>query len=64
MVAHGSAHARQLLARSDRAGSAVVVSGVSVYADEQGEAYPRTAEVYGDRFVHAAEAAWPAGRPA
>ena len=36
MVAYGPEHARQLLALSDRVGSAVVVSSVSVYEDDKG----------------------------
>ncbi|MDL5200164.1 NAD-dependent epimerase/dehydratase family protein [Streptomyces sp. ALI-76-A] len=36
MVAYGPGHARQLLSLSDRVGSAVVISSVSVYEDDEG----------------------------
>lgn len=36
VVAYGPEHARQLLALADRVGSAVVVSSVSVYEDDEG----------------------------
>jgi nucleoside-diphosphate-sugar epimerase len=39
IVAHGSAHARQLTSLADRIGSAVVVSSVSVYEDGKGRGF-------------------------
>ncbi|MEU1555946.1 NAD(P)-dependent oxidoreductase [Streptomyces scabiei] len=44
VVAYGPAHARQLLARSDRVGSAVVVSSVSVYEDDKGRTFDTQTE--------------------
>ncbi|MFD9036825.1 NAD-dependent epimerase/dehydratase family protein [Streptomyces bottropensis] len=44
VVAYGPAHARQLLARADRVGSAVVVSSVSVYEDDKGRGFDTQAE--------------------
>jgi nucleoside-diphosphate-sugar epimerase len=38
-VAYDSSHARQLLSLADRIGSAVVISSVSVYEDEQGRSF-------------------------
>ncbi|MFF3615771.1 NAD-dependent epimerase/dehydratase family protein [Streptomyces sp. NPDC002580] len=39
IVAYGAAHARQLTALSDRVGSAVVISSVSVYEDDKGRGF-------------------------
>ncbi len=39
MVAYGPEHARQLISLGDRAGSAVVISSVSVYEDDKGRGF-------------------------
>ncbi|MFF4054323.1 NAD-dependent epimerase/dehydratase family protein [Streptomyces sp. NPDC001708] len=44
MVAYGPEHARQLVALADRVGSAVVVSSVSVYEDDEGRAFDTQGE--------------------
>jgi nucleoside-diphosphate-sugar epimerase len=44
MVAYGPGHARQLLSLADRVGSAVVVSSVSVYEDDQGRNFDTQGE--------------------
>ncbi|MDI3100180.1 NAD(P)H-binding protein [Streptomyces sp. AN-3] len=44
MVAFGRAHARQLVSLAGRVGSAVVISSVSVYEDDQGRNFDTQAE--------------------
>lgn len=44
MVAYGPEHARQLTALSDRVGSAVVVSSISVYEDDKGRNFDTQGE--------------------
>lgn len=44
MVAYGAAHARQLAALGDRIGSAVVISSVAVYEDDQGRSLETQSE--------------------
>ncbi|MGW0820643.1 NAD-dependent epimerase/dehydratase family protein [Streptomyces sp. NPDC002845] len=44
MVAYGPEHARQLTALADRIGSAVVISSISVYEDDEGRNFDTQAE--------------------